>query len=157
LSIGNQAALDLVVACGVEALERRADAAFGVVQSEQERDQRLALRTAGIFARRTLTDAIRDYLDRHPELSDTYRKFIWSNCSDHLNKIVLGAKAKQAREYYEIPKNSLLRNHIPIAALNELERTEDLAGRHVDERDLEPLEAVRMAAAVMFTRTVGLD
>jgi hypothetical protein len=143
-------------ACVIESLERRADAAHGKQRTEEERNQRLVRRAKGIKARRTLTDAIQDYLERHPELSDNYQKFIYSNCSDHLNKIILGVKAKQAKEFYQISKTSLLREHIPVEALDELERVEDLAGRHIDERDLEPLEAVKMASTVMFTKSVGL-
>ena len=146
----------LVNACVMEALERRADAAFGIQRSEEERNQRLAIRTQGKVARRYLTDSIADYLEANPELSDCYRKFIWSNCSDHLNLIILGAKAKQAKEFLEVPKNSLLRNHIPIAALNELERVEDLASRLIDDKEMEPLAAVKQAAILMMTKTIGL-
>lgn len=55
-----------------------------------------------------------------------------------------------------IPETSLLRNHIPVAALNELERVEDLAGRLIDNKDMEPLDAVKQASVLMFARTVGL-
>ena len=153
---GNTKAVKLLAALAQEALERRADAAFGIQRSEEERNQRLASRTQGKVARRYLTDSIADYLEANPDLSDTYRKFIWSNCSDHLNLIILGAKAKQAKEFLEVPKNSLLRNHIPIAALNELERVEDLASRIIDEKGTEPLEAVKQAAILMMTKTIGL-
>jgi hypothetical protein len=155
-NLGHTKATDLLIACFAEALDRRADNAFGVQRTEQDRNDRLAARTVGKVARRSLTDAITSYLDRHPELSENYSRHIWSNCSDHLNKIILGAKSKAAKEFYGVASNSLLREHIPVAALNELERTEDLAGRHIDERDLEPLEAVKMAASVMFCKTIGL-
>jgi hypothetical protein len=146
----------LLVACGIEVLERRADRAFGVIRDEEERDNRMAARVKGKVARRSLTDVIKDYMDSH-ELSDSYKRFIFSNCSDHLNKIILGAKAKQAREFYQIPESSLLRNHIPVAALRELELTEEMAARLIEERDMEPLEAVKQACVVCFTRSIGLD
>lgn len=155
LSIGNPEALALVSACGVESIERRADAAFNVVRSEVERNERLEARIKGKVARRFLTDAIKDYLDRH-ELSENYKKFVYSNCSDCLNKIILGAKAKQAKEFYSVPEHSLLRNHIPVAALRELELTEEMAKRLIDERDLEPLEAVKQASVLCFTKEIGL-
>jgi glycosyltransferase involved in cell wall biosynthesis len=146
----------LLVACGIEALERRADAAFGVIRDEEERNELMAARVKGKVARRSLTDVIKAYIESH-EVSDNYKKFIFSNCSDHLNKIILGAKAKQARDFYQIPESSLLRNHVPVAALRELELTEEMAARLIEERDMEPLEAVKQACVVCFTRSVGLS
>jgi hypothetical protein len=153
--LGHTKALALLMACGVESIERRADAAFNVVRSEEERNARLEARVKGKVTRRFLTDAIKDYLDRH-ELSDNYKKFVYSNCSDCLNKIIFGAKAKQAKEFYSVPEHSLLRNHIPVAALRELELTEEMAKRLIDERDLEPLEAVKQASVLCFTKEIGL-
>ena len=43
-SQGNLIALDLVAACGIEALERRLDSAFGIKRTEQERNDRLEAR-----------------------------------------------------------------------------------------------------------------
>jgi hypothetical protein len=152
----NPKAMALLAASQTEALERRADAAFNVIRSEVERNERLEARIKGKVARRFLTDAIKDYIDRHSDLSDNYKKFVYSNCSDCLNKIIFGAKAKQAKEFYSVPEHSLLRNHIPVAALRELELTEEMAKRLIDERDLEPLEAVKQASVLCFTKEIGL-
>jgi len=157
IELGYNQFTPMLVSCAVEALERRADNAFGIMRTEEERNDRLQARIDGKVARRTLTDSIRDYLERHPEVSDNYRKFIYINCSEYLNKIVLGCRSNQAKEYYDVPKHSLLRNHLTRAALRELEGTERLASRHIDNRDLEPLEAVKMASATMYTKTIGLD
>lgn len=155
--LGNKECQALVFACFAETIERRLDNAFGVKRSEEDRNERLKSRVQGKYTRRTLTDAISDYLESHDELSDNYRKFIWSNCSDHLNKIILGAKASQAKETLGIPKDSLLRNYIPVAALDELEGVERFAARLIDNKDTEPLEAVKEASLLMFAKTVGLD
>jgi hypothetical protein len=152
----NIKAIALVAACTAESLERRADAAHGVVRDEEERNDRMAARVKGKVARRSLTDVIKAYVESR-DVSDNYKKFIFSNCSDHLNKIILGAKAKQAKEFYHIPESSLLRNHIPVDALRELELTEEMAARLIEERDTEPLEAVKQACVVCFTRSVGLE
>jgi hypothetical protein len=153
---GNLLAQSILGACLVEAVERRADAAHGVVRDEEERNDRMTARIKGKVARRTLTDVVKNYIESH-DVSDNYKKFIFSNCSDHLNKIILGAKAKQAKEFYQVPESSLLRNHIPVAALRELELTEEMAARLIEERDMEPLEAVKQACVVCFTRSVGLE
>jgi hypothetical protein len=152
----NAKAMSLLAASQAETLERRADHAFGAIRDEKERNDRLAARTKGKVARRSLTDAIQDYTESH-EVSDNYKRWIISNCSDHLNKIILGAKAKQAKKFYQLPENSLLRNHIPVDALRELELAEEMASRLIEERDMEPLEAVKQACVVCFTRSVGLE
>jgi hypothetical protein len=60
LAIGNQDALALVVACGVEALERRADAAFGILRTEEDRNNWLAQRADSKLYRRPFTDKLAD-------------------------------------------------------------------------------------------------
>jgi hypothetical protein len=139
-----------------ETLESRADKAFNVIKTEEEQNSKLAKRVKNVVVRRLLTDSIRDYTIKH-ESSETYTKFIYSNCSEHLNKIILGAKAKQAKEFYELPQHSLLRNHIPVKALIELELVEGFASRLIDERDIEPLEAVKQACVMCFAKTIGLE
>lgn len=139
-----------------ESLEKRANAAFDVVSTLEEENAKTAQRIKNKVVRRTLTDAIRDYTIRH-ESSENYIRFIYANCSDYLNEIILGAKAKQAKEFYDLPKHSLLRNHIPVKALRELELVEEFASRLIDERDIEPLEAVKQACIICFAKTVGLE
>jgi hypothetical protein len=55
-----------------------------------------------------------------------------------------------------VPPNSLLRNHVPRAALRELALAEELASRLIEERDMEPLRAVEQACKTCFTKFVGL-
>ena len=75
---GNVIADAIIDAVLIEAIERRADAAFGVQRSEEERNQRFKARVDGIATRRTLTDAIKDFISTHPELSDNAIKFMYS-------------------------------------------------------------------------------
>jgi hypothetical protein len=157
LAIGNQDALALVVACGTEALERRADNAFGVVRDEEERNERLKARTQSKLTRRTLTDSIKEYIDRHPELSEIYPKFVYSNCTDCLNLHILGAKAKQVKEALDLKPTGSLRDTIPLHSLRELETLEGVAGRLIDAEDLEPLEACKKALVIMYAKTLGFE
>jgi hypothetical protein len=154
--LGHTKAFGLLMACGIEALERRADAAFGVARSEEERNERLKARLDGKVVRRTLTDAIKGYLAVH-EVSGDYGKFVYANCSDHLNLIILGTTAKQAKEFYQLAGRQLLRDSLPAAALKELQLTEEMASRLIEERDMEPLEAVKRACQTCFTKRVGLS
>lgn len=59
---GNKKAEALSFACVAEALERRADAAFGVQVSEEERQAKLALRVKSKNTRRKYTDVLKERL-----------------------------------------------------------------------------------------------
>jgi hypothetical protein len=152
----NLKAATLLAASAIESLERRADEAFGIIRTEQERNERFEARVNGKMVRRTLTDAIKDYCDRHNK-SESYTKFVYSNCSDYLNEIVLGAKSKQAKEFYDLPKSTLLRNHIPVKALKELEYAEEFATRLIDSKDMECLKAMQQACHVAYVKHIGLE
>lgn len=56
---GNRKAKGLVRALALESLERRADAAFNILRTEQEREQRAALRVKRIIAYRSWTDQVK--------------------------------------------------------------------------------------------------
>lgn len=153
---GNEIASNLVFACGIESLERRLDKAFNRQHSEEERNAKLAQRLKGKLARRTLTDSIQDYLLNTPGLSSNYKKFIWSNCSNYLNKQILGVSSSKAKQFYNLKTGELLRDKISPDALRELEWTEALASRYIDDRNLEPFSAVKKACSDIGTRFIGL-
>ncbi len=110
-----------------------------------------------MIIRRTLTDSIKEYIERHPELTDNYSKFIYSNCSDYTNLTVLGAKSKQVKIELDLKPTGLLRDTIPMNSLRELEAIEMVAGRLIDAEDLEPLEATKKASQIMHAKTLGFQ
>ncbi len=72
---GNQTAAAIVLACAEETIERRADKAFGIVRTEQERDELLGIRVNRIRARLGWTDIIkRDQEGRGVYLTDIGRR-----------------------------------------------------------------------------------
>jgi hypothetical protein len=153
--LGNVKCIALLTACFAEALERRADSAFSVIRTEEERNLFLKARMEGKMVRRTLTDSIKEYISRHPELSEMYRRFVYSNCTDCINLVVLGAKSKQVKLELDLKPTGLLRDVIPYATLREIEAVEVLAGRLIDAEDLEPLEACKKALELIHARTLG--
>ena len=155
--LGNKKAVAILVACMSEALERRFDTAFGIVRSEEERNTRMQARIQSKYTRRTLTDSIKEYIERHPELSENYSKFIYSNCSDHTNLTVLGAKSKQVKVELDLKPTGLLRDTIPLKSLREIEAIEMVAGRLIDAEDVEPLEATKKASQIMHAKTLGFQ
>lgn len=141
---GNVQAALLLGACAAEAIDRRADAAFGVQRDELEREERLKARMQGKKVRRSFTDAIKDYLDRHPELSEDCREWIYVNSSEAVNKIVFGKRAWELRNERNADRHSL-RDAFTAQELLLIQEVEDVATRLVDRKDEHPPVAVRLA------------
>jgi hypothetical protein len=139
---GNKKATAILVACAIEAIERRADAVFKIQRTEEERNERLKERIQGKLIRRTFTDAIQDYQGRHPELSDTAKKFLYINASDAVNRAVFGRQSYKLFADLGIPKNALLRDYLNPIELRHIQQVEDLAIRLIDSLDMPPKAAV---------------
>ena len=141
---GNVKAKALTKACIAEALERRVDAAFGVKRDEEERDQRFVIRRDGILSRNFYTDCIEAYVRRHAnELSDTYKKFIYVNVSNMLNKAMFGMTSKEIKERYQIPKEASIRDSFPASTLKEIDTIEKSVANLINNKDIEPQEALK--------------
>lgn len=141
-SKGNQTALGLVVASQIESLERRADAAFGVLRTEEERNQRFATRLEGICSRHFWTDTIYEYIKTH-DVSDNYIRFIYTNVSDCVNLKLFGMKAKKVREYFGLSDGLLLRDFLPSETLKIIDTIEKATAVRVRQTDSEPLQALK--------------
>ena len=140
----NTSAVMLVVACAAEAIERRADAAFGVRRGEEEREERIKARMQGKKVRRSFTDAIADYLARHPELSEDCREWIYVNSSEAVNRVVFNKRAWELRNERGADRHSL-RDTFSAQELLLVQEVEDVAQRLVDYDDEHPPTAVRLA------------
>jgi hypothetical protein len=153
---GNERARSLTLACLIESIERRADAAFGIQRTEAERNQRLQQRLEGKATRYEWTDAIQLYAERHHgELSENWIKFVWSNCSDAANRAVLGMKASKFRERFNLGKDELLRDHLETKELRLLAEIEHFAVRLTLKEDLEPYQAAMEAARILRIEPEG--
>lgn len=109
----------------------------------EDRQQWLKTRQSSKITRRLLTDAIKDYCDKHPERSDNYRKFIYNNCTDKLYRALFKKPATKLRE--ELNCVGDLRAFFTDTELMTLERHEDYATRLIDKLDIEPQEAISQA------------
>lgn len=105
--LGNQKCMAVAIACLTEALERRADNAFGVIKTEEERNNWFTMRMqqSKIF-RRSLTDAMKDREDatgekapfgyatlriyRRVGLFDKYQKYRKAKFEDFKSSLTLG-------------------------------------------------------------------
>ena len=142
LAIGNTEALALVLACGIESIERRADAAFRVVRTEQERNERFAIRRDGIVSRNFWTDCIDAYMATH-DVSDNYKRWIYVQVSDMVNKAILGVPAKAFRESLGLPESVSTRDYLTSSQLRHIRGVEEAAAMRCKRDDLCPKQALK--------------
>ncbi|MEG5043541.1 hypothetical protein [Microcoleus sp. B4-C1] len=143
--VGNVTAARLLGACAAESIERRADSAFGVQRAEEERQELMRIRLEGKRIRRRLTDAIKSYIDRHPELSENNRKWLYVNASQRVTLVVFGRKAKKLAEDLGVTPDNL-RDALTPDELILLQEVEDTAVRLIDIQDMHPDDAIQQTA-----------
>lgn len=141
---GNEKALSMLIASNTESIERRADKAFGVFRTEQERNERFQAREEGKKVRLDMTDAIAWYKEKHKdELSDNTKQWMYKNCSDALNIGLFGRTAKKLCIDLEVNDRSKLRNALTNDELRWISQVEELAARLVVYHGMKPIDAVK--------------
>lgn len=95
--------------------------------------------------RRRLTDAIKSYIERHPELSDNNRKWLYVNASQRVTLVVFGRKAKKLAEDLGVAPDNL-RDALTPDELILLQEVEDTAVRLIDIQDVHPDDAIQQTA-----------
>lgn len=114
-------------------------------RAEEERQESMRIRLEGKRIRRRLTDAIKAYIERHPELSENNRKWLYINASQRVTLVVFGRKAKKLAEDLGVAPDSL-RDALTPDELLLLQEVEDTAMRLIDIQDVHPDEAIAHSA-----------
>lgn len=119
--------------------------AFNIELTKQNRQEVAVARQEGKVVRRTLTDALADYLARTPELSDPERVFLYANVTNLIYTGLFKRTAKLLRTDWHITKKSdNPRNHMNSQELKWVEQLEDMCTRLIDT-GWEPKEAAKEA------------
>lgn len=103
------------------------------------------VRLEGKETRREFTDAIKDYIERHPELPDDAKEWMYANASDKVNLVVFGRTAKQLLRDFSVGDRTALRNAFNSKELQLIREVENVAMRLTDSRDIHPFRAVQEA------------
>lgn len=138
---GNALASAILVACAIESIERRADKAFGKTRSEEERNERFQNRVNGILTRRSLCDAIKEYLARHPELSPGRSNNMYTNATQKGYRLMFG-RDRKTLEVDLGAEPGKLRDALLADELKDLDAIENLAMKLIDNNDLDPCDAI---------------
>jgi hypothetical protein len=142
---GNQQAQDFRDDLAGLSLHQLFSDAFGVKFDEDDRQRWMRDRQEGKAVRRTLTDAIKNYIDLNPSLSANAIRFMYSNASDAVNRAVFARPAKKLCEDLKVSDRDLLRDSLTDKELRHVQQVEDLAMRLIDSFEFEPLTAVKEA------------
>jgi len=102
-------------------------------------------RIEGKVTHRQLTDAIASYIERHPELSTNARGWLYTNAAEAVNLAIFNRKAKRLAEELGADRNRL-RDSFNSEELLYIREVEDTAVRLIDQLDINPVDAVKMAA-----------
>jgi hypothetical protein len=147
--------LDLLTACALETLDRRADKAFGIQRSEEEYNERTLARKEGKESRLTFTNAIKSYIERNG-ISGNEAKFMYKNATDKLYCCLTGySSTKKFREKENIPLKHSPREYASANDLIHTNEVESAAARWIYHKNVHPYDAVEYCANQLLLTKVG--
>lgn len=133
---------------------------FGIEFDVAAKHEFLKLRYQGIQQRHGETDAVKIYLDRHPELSPNALKFMYSNVTDSTYRAIFGVPARtlyaELEERGACKKSGNLRDCLPTNALSEIENMERMIARLIVNEDIPPMDAVKEAADRLMVKRIDI-
>lgn len=146
----NRLALNLIIALASTTLDIIIDDAFGRDYHKHKAEVTANSRFQGKYVRRTLTDALKDWLEFYEDtLSFSIRKHIYALVTDAINK---GVFARTARELCTDWNCKNPRDYMNELELRYVSETESLATRLIDNSGVErtPLESVEVAISTLY-------
>jgi prophage antirepressor-like protein len=115
----------------------------GTYTSQNQKLKQEQARIAGKYTRRSLTDAINSYVQRHPELPKKTKDYIYATTTDNTYKALFGVSSKVLKETRGV-KN--LRDNMTMAEINAIDTVEGIAQRLIDIEDVSPIRAMLIAS-----------
>lgn len=139
-SNGNELAKNLLAACAIEALERRADKAFGKDRSEIERNQRLKSRQSGIKVRNSLTKAIQEWYSTNK--GDKAEWEIYAIVTNIIYQAIWGVDAISLESHLDCPRNKS-RDYMDVDSLEYLKYCEHKVADLIEMDNISPIFAAK--------------
>lgn len=138
----NAKAEALSVACIAESLERRADAAFNIKRTEEQRNIRFQTRMEGILSRNFWTDTVDAYLNK-VDYPRGERWKVYATISDLVNLRLFGLTANHIKSYMMLPPNARTRDFLPTETLKLVDTIERAAAVRLENNDTVPTQALK--------------
>ena len=144
---GNETAISISRALIGLSLQQLFCDAFGIKFEQAERQEWLKQRQKGKVVRRTLTDAIKDWLDKHPECTGNERTYLYASTTNVLYQSLFGKTAQEMRQAASVATNDLLRDSLSDKQLHLIDYHESYACKMIDKFDTHPHDAIKEAVA----------
>ncbi|MBD1824397.1 hypothetical protein H6F51_18155 [Cyanobacteria bacterium FACHB-DQ100] len=142
---GNQKAIgmsrDLI---GLSLKQLFCDAA-GRELDKQARQGYLKVRQASKSTRKTLQDEIAEYIDRNKLQGTNQAKWLYSNTTNKLYRLLFGADNKKLQAILSCTFQEKVRDLMSTQDLLDVERIENLAMKLISQKNTDPLKAVEWA------------
>lgn len=139
---GNPKALGLVLDLMGQSLFQNFCDAFEIRHEKEERKQWMKNRVAGKVDRRTLTDAIQDYLFNN-KVSNQHTRLTYIRATDTIYVRAFGKTSQQLKKELKVDN---AREGLDSKQLRTVSRLEDYAARVIDVKGMNPVQAVNEAA-----------
>ena len=149
---GNKEAQSLVTALSSTTLDIIINDAFDREYKKGQAEELQNTRINGKIVRRTLTDAIQDYLKTH-DVSENTKTFLYRNVTDAINRAIFNRRSsKQLREDWGVENP---RDYMNQAELQLISEVENLCTRLIDKDQLAPMVAVKEAISRLCLPTIN--
>jgi hypothetical protein len=145
----NVVASRLLGACTVESIERRADIAFGIKRTEEEYNQRFAVRVdLKDVKRKKLVSAIAHWLHKQKIYGSKGGQTYFKEAHDRINLGLQNLRSRDIKTLNNLPKSALIRDYFDVDVLVTYSSISQIAANFLNNgMACNPLEAIDMAFA----------
>ena len=144
---GNIVASDILEAAGIEAIERRADKAFGVKRSEEEYNERFALRIDLKKVKyKMFSSAIAQWQGKAGIYKTAEGAKLFKDAHDRINLRLQDLRSREIKEANKLPKSALIRDYFDSSVVVDYSSISQLSANFLKNGIARnPVEAVDMA------------
>jgi hypothetical protein len=142
---GNTIASDILEAAGIEAVERRADIAFGVKRTEEEYNERFAVRMDLKDTKRKLfASAIAQWQRKQGIYKTELGAKSFKNAHDQMNLRIQDLRSRQIKESNNLPHSALIRDYFDVSVIVDYSSISQLSTNFLRSGIAkDPVEAIR--------------
>jgi hypothetical protein len=145
--IGNTIASDILESAGIEAIERRADKAFGIQKTEEDYNDRFAVRMDLKKTKYKMFSSAIAQWQRKRGIYKTEEGARWfKSAHDQMNLRLQDLKSRQIKESNNLPPSALIRDHFEVPLMVDYSSISQLSANFLKNGVVkDPVEAVTMA------------
>ncbi|MGI0487013.1 hypothetical protein ACN4EK_16350 [Pantanalinema rosaneae CENA516] len=143
---GNNIALDILEACSVETIEHRANKVFSIKRTEEDYNQRLAIRTSLRKEKyQAFTSAIAAWERKLGIYNTTVGKQWFRRAHDQINLRLQDLRSRQIKRVNDLPDWALIRDYFDAPVLVDYSSVSQLSANFLKMGARDPVEAVNLA------------